>query len=570
MDRPQIHYEVHAQHRPGGAFTLECACEARGQAIETAGELIDDRRAIAVKVSKEQLDPRTGEFSSVIVFERGAPQAVARRRPPQAQTRTELPCVTPQDLYTLHARETIGRLLEPWLARAGVTAWELIHRADLLERLEASPSDLQRALQKIAAPECQASGRPSAEVARAYQALVERGIERVRKDEKREAFPDLTIESLAEAAQRLKGHGDSGYLLSGAVAKALAGDLGWDGKVERLLDLAETALASGEAGAPALAVLEQPLAELLESRAGLRDLLGVEGDLGDDLGALIRLVAGAEIEALSRFDVRLAGRLPMVAGAAARLSRFFDAGAFAGARRAVGRRVLRELNGPCRLRPASAVAEIELLRTLATALTATGGRLVDQDDVRQAFVDRSRGLLAPDFLSVYLADRTTASGEAEALVRLAENVAGPANKRQAARLLNALLLSPRLETELRGPGEPPAARLAALARMQTAVLAAGFQPEDSGPLAARLGELGAAVEDEVKLISALLRADADDTHKLFLLTKLASGESAPAGPVADRARAEALKLMRRPEARDRLAASPELRARLLALLPAAA
>ena len=54
------------------------------------------------------------------------------------------------------------------------------------------------------------------------------------------------------------------------------------------------------------------------------------------------------------------------------------------------------------------------------------------------------------------------------------------------------------------------------------------------------------------------------------MSKLATGESAPTGPVTERARAEALKLMRTADARDRQAESPELRQRLAALMPAAA
>lgn len=397
----------------------------------------------------------------------------------------------------------------------------------------------------------------------------------MRRDDRRGAFPDLAREPLIAAAERLKGHGERAYLLSGAVAASLAEAPGWTEKVERLLDLAETDLAAGEAAAPLLAILEQPLCELLESRAGLRDLLGVEGDLGRDLGALTRLVAGPEVEALTRRDPRLTELLPPIAGAATRLGRFMDAGAFSGARRAVGRRIMRELDGPRRLRPASAVGEIDVLRALALALTATSGRLVDGDDVREAFTERSRGLLSSDFVALYLADARTAVAEAEALVWLSENVVGPANKRAAARLLNAMLGAHRLELELRGldrreGGEPPAARLAALARLQASIARAGLQPEDTAPLVARVGALGALVEGEVELIAALLRADAEPTHKLFLLAKLASGEAAPIGPVTDRARRETLKLMRAPEARDRLADSPELRARLADLLPAAA
>jgi hypothetical protein len=54
----------------------------------------------------------------------------------------------------------------------------------------------------------------------------------------------------------------------------------------------------------------------------------------------------------------------------------------------------------------------------------------------------------------------------------------------------------------------------------------------------------------------LVRAPAPLPHRLTLLAKLAMGEAGPTGPVADKARVEALKLARDPGAREQLAESP--------------
>ena len=56
-----------------------------------------------------------------------------------------------------------------------------------------------------------------------------------------------------------------------------------------MLDLADRAPpAPGRPRALALAVLEQPLSEIVGSRGGLADLLGADLDLGGSLAALIR------------------------------------------------------------------------------------------------------------------------------------------------------------------------------------------------------------------------------------------------------------------------------------------
>ncbi|MFY8139968.1 MAG: hypothetical protein ACOVMO_04560, partial [Caulobacter sp.] len=64
------------------------------------------------------------------------------------------------------------------------------------------------------------------------------------------------------------------------------------------------------------------------------------------------------------------------------------------------------------------------------------------------------------------------------------------------------------------------------------------------------------------------RAPAPAVHRLNLLLKLATGEAGPTGPVSERARAEAAKLMRAPETRDELVKSPDALAKVRGLAQA--
>ena len=105
------------------------------------------------------------------------------KKPRRVAESTEPLCVTPQDLYSLHARDRIGRLLEDWLARQRVTPFELLHRTDLVEKLEAGGSDLTHAIQKIAIPEAQARGKGTHEMMRTFQGLVERAMQRLALEE---------------------------------------------------------------------------------------------------------------------------------------------------------------------------------------------------------------------------------------------------------------------------------------------------------------------------------------------------------------------------------------------------
>jgi hypothetical protein len=554
MERGQVHYELFVRRQPGSGWSLEIATEDRARAIETAEHALEDGRAAAVRVTKETLDPETREFRSVTILSKGAPE---RARTRKVREDSEPLCVSPSDLYTCHARERIGRLLDNWLLRNKATPFELRHRPDLVEKLEASGIELQHAIQKVAIPEAQARGLGVHEIIRSFQQLAERAIERLMKDHRKGLLPNLDKEGFAAAAERLVAEPDRAYLLGAGVAAAIAPAKTWGEKVGRLLDLADAAPTEPQARAAALQVLEQPLAEILGSRAGLADLLGGDLDLGAQLAAMTRVAGGESVELLIGMDAKVGRIMPPLPESASRLATWLSAAVFESCSTAIAQRVLRELTGPRRLKPGDADAEIDLLRALAMALTAAGDRVLSLDDIHEAFSARSRMLVTSDFVEALLGDSMTAREEVEALVRLAENVTGAANKRQAARYLAANVSALRFEKEQRYGPDSPATRMAGLAVLQKSILRAGLVTEDAAPVQAKIGEIGGLIEADGKIVTLISRAPAPAVHRLQLLLRMAVGEAAPLGPAADRARSEALKLVRNPDLRDELSRSPE-------------
>jgi hypothetical protein len=553
VDGHTVHFEVYVRKSPGGSWTLELATENRAAATSTAEELVNEGRVAAAKVTKETFDEESREFRTVTILKLGAADVSARSQPqPEAQPL----CVTPQDLYTIHARERIGRLLEAWLERNNATAFELLHRADLVEKLEASGVELQHAIQKIAIPEAHARGMSVHELIRVFHALIERAVERLMKDVKRGVMPDLDKEGFASAAERVLKEPERGYLLGGAVAASIARAPGWADKVDRLMDLAD-AVPTGPARGLALSTLEQPLAEILESKAGSNVILGKGRDLGDSLASMTRLAAYDVVERLIKIENSVAQAMPELSPIAQRLARWLAGDGFTEVRSALGRRILRELNGPRRLCPGNAETEIHVLRALAMSLTAAAGKLLPLEDVQAAFSARSRMLVTGDFVEAYLGQEKSARQEVEALVWLTENVIGAANKRQASGWLKAVTGSLRFEKEMTLGDESPAARLAHLAALQKSVARCGLVAEDFEPVQQRLGDLGGLLESRAKVTAGVARADVPLTQKLTLLLKLASGESAPLGPAADRAKFEAMRLIRHEDTRAELARSPE-------------
>jgi hypothetical protein len=395
------------------------------------------------------------------------------------------------------------------------------------------------------------------EIIRAFQALIERAISRLLSDGRKGALPDVDKEGFAAAAERLSHEPERSYLLGAGVAASIAPARGWTEKVSRLLDLADAAPARGPARALALATLGQPLAEILGCKPGIEEILGKGLDLGGNLAAMTRLAAADAVEALMRVEPSVDKVMPPLSPAAARLARWLADDAMTDVRAAIGQRILRELNGPRRLRPGDAVSEIDVLRALAMSLTAAAGKLLPLEDVQTAFSTRSKMLVTGEFVEAYLGSGKSAKDEAEALVWLTENIIGAANKRQAGRWLKAVISSLRFEKELRNAADSAAGRLSALAVLQRGAGRCGLVEEDSEPIQLKLGDLGGLIEADARLTAQLARANAPALHRLTLLLKLATGESAPLGPAADRARSEALKLARHEDTRSELAGAPE-------------
>lgn len=553
MSGQRVHFEIFLRRTPGGAWILNDALDERNSALETARSLMADRQAVAVRVSKETFHEETGGFDSVVILSLGMADTPAKSRP---KVEAQAICIVAQDLYTFHARERIGRLLEAWLHRERATPFELLHRADLAERLEATPVDLRQALQKVATPEAHARNKSVAEMVKVFEALVGRAIERLIADAHKGLFPKFDTQGFAEAAERLAQHPDRGYLLGAGIATALAAASSWSAKVTLLLDMADAAPKTGPGRSGALHTLMQPLAEILEAKPGIEELLGSPEDLGGRLAAMTRLAAHQMVERLIRVEPSVGKVMPALSPLATRLADWLAHDAFQDVRAALGRRVLRELNGPRRLKPGDAGGEIHVLRALGMSLTAAAGKLLPQEDVQAAFTGRSRTLVTSDFVEAYLAQTVSPWDEVEALVWLAENVVGAANKREASGWLRAALESLRFEKGLLRLNDNPGQLLASLAKLQRSVGGCGLAPEDSAPLQAKLGEFGGVIEARAKVVAGVARANAPVLQRLTLLLSLAVGESAPLGRAADRARLEAVRLVKLNETRAELTLAP--------------
>ncbi len=561
-----VHYEVFARRTPQSSWTLQTATEDREAALAAAEELLAQSRAAAVKVTKEVFDANTGEFSSVTLSTKGQPEAKKKLK---LAPETDTVCTSPQDLYTLHAREKVARLLEDWLRRNRVTPFELLHRPDLVERLEASGTELQHVVQKLAIPESQESGQDLHDLMRRWRALIDRSVTRLIEDGRRKLFPDIDMTNWLGVIDRLRDHPERAYVLGGGIARVLAPVTGPAAKLERLLMLGRVLKDALDGREWALPVIEVPVSELFGERTSLKDLLGHEADLGDSIAVMTRMAAGAAVDMVAKLDPRVAQIMPPLPNALEGFHELIEQDCFPTLSHNISRRLMTELKGPRRLKPGNAEAEIEMLRALALCLTAAGTEDNEREDIREAFAERSKMLVSADFVDSLLKLARTSAEEAERLVWLCENVVGASNKRQAARWLVSNLSGLKFERDMRDASTSASQRLQALAQMQRRVRQVQLADKDAEEACGRLGHIGGLIAGDVHLIPHLLKASVSPAQKITLLLGYATGASAPLGPVADQAKAEVTKLLRVPEIQQELLGNPQLVAAMRPMLHAA-
>ncbi|HEY8573624.1 hypothetical protein [Phenylobacterium sp.] len=544
---PLVHYEVFIRTSPTSRWALEIATDQPHIALSTAEDLVKSGRVAGAMVTKETFNEKNCTFQSETLFKEAVEGATRKA----TLGDWDPLCGSPDDLYTDRARERIAGLIESWLARNHVTPFELLHNAGVVEQLEAASTELQHAIQKFAIAEVQIRGGVTHEMIRRVQGLLAGAGSRLRRHAQAgvvKAEPG----GFGALAISLAGKPEDEFLLGLSVAAASAGAGSWREKAKILLDLLQAAPVEGPGRDLALSVLDQPLAEMLTSSAALQALVGDCDDLGGALIALARLIIPEAVEQAAETDPQIRRVIPQLSAEAARLAALLTADELKRARAAAAKRVLGDLHGHKRLRPSNAADEIMVLRALAMSLTAAAGALLPEEDLLAALGSRSRTLLSSDFLDAYLGEGRSARHEAESLLWLAQNVIGTANKRRAARLLQGSVFGLKFETETLAAAQGPAAQLASLAALQRAVAASSLPRADANAIEQKLGQLGGKLEAKANLVAALVRSNVSAVQKLTYLLRLAAGETAPLGLASDRARTEAMKLVREDELRAEL------------------
>jgi hypothetical protein len=518
----EIHYEVFRRVGAKGGWTLHEVVSSRDFAVTMAQELMAGEKATGVKVVKETYNDDTGDFLTLKIFEEGHNQV--KLAPAQEDAPHALPCFKPEDLYSYHARQTMSRLLIDFLARNTITITELIHRADILEKLEATGTLYQHAIQKVAVAQAANTATPVQQIVKSLNELATQAFNRVYRDQRKGLFPDPEPHQFAELAQKLCAQGDAAYVFNGALARHLKDATGWDAKVLMLITIMEDPPSDDAPRKLVLSSVDAILAEILGGSAALHDLMGPAENLGQALNNLVTLFLG---------------KMPadgQPGGGLTALTHHFAADDLPEARTAVANRVIAEFKGNKRLCPDSMVEELKTLRAMANRIVMGIGKYLSHEDLIAAFTLRSKRLVAQEALGEYIGEAASVDEKIERILFVEDNIIGAENKRQLASYIAPVLNSAAFESHFQNPKLPLLQRLQRLAQLQARVRRSGFIEVTRDEICAKMDSLAVQMEARGKLFESIEARNTTPVEKAQTLLRLAAGGILTEGMLLARAR----------------------------------
>ncbi len=538
MSGTDVHFEVFFKKTRKDAWKLIEAFPGRDDAIAAAKSLMGSAPDGSVRVSKETYDEASATFNGVTVFSEGgdAFKHPKRDEPP------ELPCQGPADLFKGHARETMARALGGWLGRANVVPLELLHRPDLVEKLEASDTELQHAVQKVALAHASSTGGSGPHFVKTLNKLVQQLIEKVHVDARKRKTPTLKAGHEADTFASMGAQADRETQVNAALAFALKKTTDWEAKLTRLLEIAEGVVAGGKDTAWALEPLGEFLAEVMAVRAAQGAFTGKGATLGDELNALTDVFAG------------VTDGPGVLSPVGETMARFFRKKRFKDARNVLARRILADLKGNKRLYAQNFDAEVELNRSLAERLIMHGVPMLSVEDISEAFVIRSGRLLEPDAIQGYLSTCKDPHEQLQRLVALEDNIVGDHNKRKLASYVRGQLGTHVVERHYCSGDAPPLTRIAAVAEIAQGVAKAGFDAADKLEIAGKLDTLTLEIDQRGNVLEGLWRRKGPPLDVGIGLLRLVARGVFPEGRLREDAIGKAKLLIASPAARQVLEA----------------
>lgn len=441
------------------------------------------------------------------------------------QATQEYPCAKAADLYSVSARRILGRLMKEFLGKNTLTVTELLHRADMMKKVETTGTILQFVVQQVAVARASSEKRPVQPIIRELNDLADDLLEQVKEDKRKELFPVVSATGFDAFAAKIAGRPRATYILNGALARYLRDARSWSEKALRLISILELTRPDRPSGEMLLSAVDAIFAEMLQVPAALAEFIEAKPTFGDTVMTLIHLFLG-------RGDSKLYPQLDVLR----RLAWHFGGGTLPLSRATVAAQIVTQLYSLQKLCNDSMDREMRVFREVTELVMSGLDDTLRKEDVLPALEIRSKRFVASEAISAGLANSVLPDEKLEWLFFAESCVIGVRNKQILAETAVRTAMADSFKTQFQWTSTPLPKRLQRLAALSTAARRTGFHDNDRRTLSNIFDAVALNLVTESKLFETIEARPASAAEKAVALLQLHEAETFTEGRLTDKVR----------------------------------
>jgi hypothetical protein len=431
-------------------------------------------------------------------------------------------CQSVKDFYSPSAKRTIQRLIAKYLVQNRICVTELLHRTDMIGRLENSGMVVQHAIQKLAVARAADDGTSVVETIRQLNALTSQVAFHIYQDNRANAFSDIRLEKFAELAEFLCKQQGGGYLLEGAICRYIYDAKNWGEKVTRLAELLQVTIET-PAGRYCHVIIDEMISEIFRFPTACQELVDAKEALDDILLSLIDLICGA-IQTKEK-----SACLPLLSG-------FFSRNQLPSTRVSVAKWIMAELSATKRLHPGFIDDELRSFRRVAEKALQATGEFLKLEDLQPVLETRSSRYLTPANLSERLSRIDSPDERVEWLLFVDNCIFGERNVARLAEMVKQICQSAKFANHFQLSRYPVVSRLQRLIALSTAVSNSGFVADVRNEIMGILDSTAYDIAMQSKLFESIEAMPVGPVEKAVTLMRLYTYGSFTEGKFSAKAR----------------------------------